>query len=122
MAAFRIGHKIKIVNRGWMQRRPQKSFAGIGYWPRRQPRVAISIIRRIDAQIRKSESSFVGVLLFKRVNNGWIAIERNAFAQTIFKYAGDDGAFVGLGRFTFDERGERDDVFRTRRSLDDFVR
>src|ERR1039457_7002663 len=78
VAAFGIGHEVKKVNTRGMERRAQRSFAGIGDGARRESRVTVCIIRRIHAQIRKRDRSLVEACFFQRVNYCWIAAKRHS--------------------------------------------
>ncbi len=73
--------------------------------------MAISIVRRVEAEVAAGERRRVLASEFERVNHGGIALHGEPDFQAIQKNARDDGALFGLRSFGFDERGQRDDLF-----------
>src|ERR1043166_8264315 len=52
MMPLRVGHEIVIIALRWMHRRLQRTLSRISNRPRRQPDIAVCVVRRPDLHIR----------------------------------------------------------------------
>src|SRR5438552_1604715 len=110
VGAVVAAHEIQELGLGGVGSGLERRLAWSGNGPRRQPRVAVGVVRRIEQQIVASQVAVEPSRPLQRIDHGRVALESHVLLEAVRVDGRDEGPLVGTGRLLLHQRRQRDEL------------